>query len=521
MSTSNSSGRQKMINMMYLVLTAMLALNVSAEILKAFHIVETAMVNTGKTIDERNAFIIKKFDAGMKNDPVKTKPQYEKALAAKKIADEAIAKIETLKQELIQNTNGRETDGEYKGQLKGRDNMEKHAYIMVSDQGPKKGKQLKDLINNTRESILKLLPENEQGMIISVHDLKAIDNPDKKPMTWESEMFENTPLAAVVTILQKTQNDIKMTGSEVMEHFSNKIYVDEVSVDRMEAVVSNRSGGVVAVGEPFEAEIFVAASSSSLTPTVTLNGQTLPVVNGKAIYKQTASNGNHDFGGMIEVKKPNGKVERLPFKSSYMGFSGTATISADAMNVIYIGPDNPISVSVPGFPMENVIVSASNANLTNTGTRGKYIVKASENDIRSGITISASVKTSDGRVRPMGNMRFRVMRPAPPELKLGNLTGNKVRRAQLLGVKTLNLSPQETFVFQNVPYRIVKATIGVITKKNGFVPYQVTGEALSSELLTALSQCKAGDMITVYDVISDFKGVRVPVRSSIIMNVEN
>jgi gliding motility-associated protein GldM len=522
MSSTNLSGRQKMINMMYLVLTAMLALNVSSEILKAFHIIENGMIHTGKTIDDRNAFIIKKFDQGMKNDPIKTKPQYEKALAVKKITDDAVQAIEKLKQELIDANDGREKEGEFKGQLKGRDNMEKHAYILVSEQGPKKGKQLKQLINETKANILKLLPENERALIVSAQDLNAQDNPEKKPMTWEEEMFEHTPLAAVVTILQKMENDVKMSGSEVMEHFSNKIYVDDIPVDKMEAVVSNKTGGVVAVGEPFEAEIFVAASSSSLTPTVTLNGQTLPVVNGKAIYKQTASNGLHNFNGSIDVKKPNGQTEHLKFNSSYMGFSGTATIAADAMNVIYIGPENPISVSVPGFPMENVIVNSSNANLTRTGNNGKYIVKANEADIKNGITISASVKTSDGRIRPMGNMKFRVMRPAKPELKLGTLTGGNIRKEELLGVKSLTLSPQETFVFQNVPYKLVKATLGIITKKTGaFVPYDINNEVLSNEVVTALRQCKKGDIITIYGITSDFKGVRQNLKNGMLLNVEN
>ena len=222
--------RQKMINMMYLVLTALLALNVSAEILKSFHMVEVSMDSAGRNIDEKNDQTMKaiaKFHSDLPNDSKGTEA-YEKSVQLKKIADDGVKYIGELKNQLITTAGGRKAtdefpEGDPKEEIAQASNIELHANLMIN-QG--EGAKVKAKINEIRTKMLALLPADKQKLIKS--DLIAEDPKDGK-QTWESEMFEHTPLAAVVALLSKTQNDIKNTESQILDVIKGSL-TDDVQI---------------------------------------------------------------------------------------------------------------------------------------------------------------------------------------------------------------------------------------------------------------------------------------------------
>jgi gliding motility-associated protein GldM len=499
MSESKLSNRQKMINMMYLVLIAMLALNVSAEILKAFYLVEHSMVKSSLNIDSRNNLIIEKFKAGMKHDPIKTKPYYDKALKAQEITVDLVNYIKQLKSELEGQTRGREAEGEFKGQLVGRDDMDKHVFTLVSEQGPHKGELLKKRINMAREQLLALVDAKDRNYIVSANDLKALDDPDRKPQTWESELFENAPLAAVVTLLQKIENDAKNTEAEVMSYLATQIYDDMPPFDNLKAVVSAKSS-VVLAGEPYEAEIYVAASSSSLVPEVTLNGAPLKVEGGIAKYISNASEGSHSFQGNIRVKKPNGEIITLPFKDEYMGFKGAATVSSDAMNLFYAGPENPVSISVPGFPSEQVQVKSSVGIIQPvSGQNGKYIVKINEADAGKPCIITTTVKTKEGQIKPMGATTFRVRKTPSPRIYIGSVRKAAVGKAELAAQKGVVALLDESNVV-NYKY-IVKQYKYAYLKRDGSITIAtVYGDQLPNDLIDQLKSARKNETFGIYEI---------------------
>lgn len=152
------SPRQKMINMMYLVLTAMLALNVSAEILKAFYLVEQSMVKAGANVDAKNTDILAMFAKQEQTQAAKVKPFHDKAKEAHKITEDFVKYVEDLKVQIVTNDGkispeeAREIDEEGQlGQLKAKDNIERHANLLVAPSGPQKGAELKTQINDTRD----------------------------------------------------------------------------------------------------------------------------------------------------------------------------------------------------------------------------------------------------------------------------------------------------------------------------------------------------------------------------------
>ncbi|MFY7732144.1 MAG: hypothetical protein ACOVSR_01590, partial [Bacteroidia bacterium] len=202
MAGGNVSPRQKMINMMYLVLTALLALNVSAEILKAFHLVEVSMSKAGLNIDKKNADILKAIDSYVSNNPTDAKGKNAQVEAAKvdKTAKAALKYLGDLKTLLVDGEGGKNSgrkEGKADGEIEDASNMEKHANLFIV-QG--KGKELRDNINKWREDMLAVLSPELRKVVKS--DLNTDVTPGST-QTWESELFEHSPLAAVVTLLTK------------------------------------------------------------------------------------------------------------------------------------------------------------------------------------------------------------------------------------------------------------------------------------------------------------------------------
>ncbi|MDP3928229.1 MAG: hypothetical protein Q8R57_04350, partial [Bacteroidota bacterium] len=261
------SVRQKMINMMYLVLTALLALNVSAEILKSFHMVEISMDRAGMNIDKKNEgtlTAIAKYNKDIPTDP-KGVEVLKKSLEVKKIADAGVAYFAELKEQLITTAGGRK-DGNPENEIAQASNIELHANLMMN-QG--KGAEVKAKINEIRTNLLNILPKDKQSSIKS--DLTTED-PKNSTKSWESEMFEHTPLAAVVALISKTQNDIKNTEAQVLDELKSSLTAEVMIIDQLTPQIIPVNGTNITVGNKYQAEIFLAASSSRSEATITVNG---------------------------------------------------------------------------------------------------------------------------------------------------------------------------------------------------------------------------------------------------------
>ncbi|MDX5320992.1 MAG: hypothetical protein LPK45_07785, partial [Bacteroidota bacterium] len=313
--------------MMYLVLTAMLALNVSAEILKAFYLVEESMVKAGKNIDAKNEDIMRAFAKQMKNQPEKTEPFYKKAQEAEKITAEFVQYVEDLKQQIVTHDGKKTAPEEIRepdGQLVSKSDIEIHAYLMISPEGPQKGKELHEKVEATRGSLLATLKpfkalNAEAKRIEDQTDLKAID--PKGGHTWESELFEHSPQAAVVTLLTKIQNDAKNTCAEILTALFSGITAEDVSFDMLVAKFIPDKAAVSA-GEEFTADVILTAYDSKQNNRVVINGEEYQMENGVVKYKRaTSSPGDFPIKGYIEVKSKDG-MKQYTFETEYSVFKG-------------------------------------------------------------------------------------------------------------------------------------------------------------------------------------------------------
>lgn len=478
MAGGKASPRQKMINMMYLVLTALLALNVSKEILKSFHMMEQSFLAASDNYDAKNALVMKAFDASYKQDPVKTKPYLDRAKEARKISKEFNDYIEKVKKEIGDMNGGRKeaAEGQTIGELATPEVMEKHAnyFLPVAKQGKGNGEKVKKAINDTRTELLNLLKSgkgvtfqdrfyNEAEAATQLRAEDPINKPTEPKKTWESAYLEHNPLAGVMALLTKIQNDAKALESDVLSKLQTGITANDITFDQLEAKVIAPSSYVM-TGTPYEADVILVASNSTSDHKIVLDGgNTLPVEGGVGKFSATHSDvGVKKFSGNIMVME-NGKEKPYPFAAEYQTFKPAATISADKMNVLYIGLQNPISVSVPGFPASAVTASISGG--WKLGSKKGNTYMASGGKGAREVKVTASVKTESG-TKTMGTQTYRI-RPVPlPQAKLGTIDGSRPMSAGMIRAqRTVYASLGEGFAFEGVKFSVTKYTLVVSTKK--------------------------------------------------------
>lgn len=521
MAITDLSPRQKMINMMYLVLTAMLALNVSAEILKAFHLVEVGLDKSASSTENRNAAVlsaIDKYCSEFGND-TNARAIRVKAHKAREIAGSTVKFLDEVKQEIVLGADGRKEDSNGNGKTEDEevvqaDNVEQHANLMINQ---KKGEAVRKRINETRDQLLGLLKEDDQSRVKT--DLYTTDFTEMgETKTWESVMFEHTPAAAVVTLLTEMQNDVRSTEAQVLDILKEGIAGTDFIVDQLEPrVIANTN--YVTLGSEYSAEIFVAASSSKQEATITVDGRTIPVEKGIGRYTiNPRSEGEFEYSGVITARKPNGEMANFPFKQKYTAMRPMAVISATELNVVYVGLDNPISVSVPGYTSDDINLSTTGGTILPGATKGTYLVKVDQST-GSDITITASVRDKQGRLKEMGKQKYRVRMVPKPLPSLGNIEASgSVSKAQLVTTQYV-MTPLKDFIYQSVRYTTADYTIIYLPKGSAGTAYRGTGGAITPEIKNVFKNAKSGDRIILAQVRADGPSGRVTLPSSLTLEV--
>lgn len=472
MSKVKQTPRQKMINMMYIVLTALLALNVSKQVLKSFHIMEQGFISSATKLDDKNEAIMNAFATSMQTDAAKTKPFLTRAKEARKISAEFCNYIDQMKKDVEKLGGGRKEmdEGDIVGEINKADAIEKHANYFINE---KNGLALQKRINDTRIKLLNLLKSDDKVSIDNSYylqseastQLKALDpeSSGEKKKTWVKVYLEENPIAGVLAMLTKIKNDAKNLETDVLTKLQEGIYAKDIPINRIEAMIIPKSNYVMS-GSNYEAEILLVASNSTSENKIIVNGQEVKVEDGKGKYVVKNNNiGTKQISGNILVKGKDGVEKPYPFTTSYQVYKPLATISAENMNVVYANLSNPIAVSVPGFPADQVIANISNGWSITKQSNGKYIVKGAANT--KTVTITASVKTENG-IKMMGTQEYRVRRVPRPQIKVGNLDGSrKVSRAELKAQPGLFATLGPDFLFKGINYRVISYKAVIKTRK--------------------------------------------------------
>ncbi|MBO4663207.1 MAG: gliding motility protein GldM [Bacteroidaceae bacterium] len=412
--------RQKMINLMYVVLMAMLAMNVSSDVLKGFTLVDESLNRSKDNSNIQNEAIYKALDDAMKQNPEKTREWYNKAQKVRALSDSLYNFSENLKIRIVKEADG--DDGDIHN-ISSRDNLEAATHVMLAP-GSGQGEALKKSIDNFRESILKMINDTVQRRIISDNLTTNVPSSVRNlGKNWQEYMFENTPVVAAVTLLTKLQTDVKHAESQVLHQLISNIDVKDVRVNEISAFVIPESKTVVRGGK-FSAQIVMAAVDTTQRPDIFVGNTLLKESNGH--YETVCGSiGDFTLKGYITMKNGNGELIKREFEQPYTVVEPSATVSATLMNMLYAGYQNPISVSVPGIPANKISVSMTNGTLTKKGN-GQYIAVPSKVGTDAVFTVMAE---NEGRQQQMGKFEFHVRKLPDPSgyIEVPDASGNKDR----------------------------------------------------------------------------------------------
>ena len=400
--------RQIMINLMYLVLTAMLALNVSAEVINAFFKFRDGLERTNTVVKDANAAKIESMAVAVKKKP-DYKPLVPAAEEVQSIVSEFTTYINDVTGRLDEAAGGIITDEEDENFGKPERFKDKEIptrFFVEGYEGPlgesvtAEGPNIKQKVAETKQRLIEVLNKlkGNRTLAITSEDIEKlsndltleIDTTNLKGKSWEEFNFDHMPVAACYPTLSKLKTDANTSGNIIINYLGSKIGATVVKFDKF-VVTSSPKNTYLLKGDTYEAEIFLSAASSQAKVNVSVNGSSLPSREGVATYKSTPSGlGEQSYTASITVTNPfNNKSETYKKTFKYtVGTKSGATVSADKMNVFYIGVTNPVSVAAGGdFSKINASCSGGGCSMSKTGG-GKYNVTVSSPG-KANVTVSA------------------------------------------------------------------------------------------------------------------------------------
>ena len=414
------SPRQKMINLMYVVLMALLALNVSSEVLNGFSIVEDSLNRTTGNSSKQNLSIYQTFEEQMKANPQKTKVWYDKAQQVHQMSDSLYNFAMELKTAIVREADG--NDGDVHN-IRNKEDLEAANQVMLAP-GSGRGAELYKAINSFRQRMLEMVSDEKQKRIIASNLTTNIPkNAQTMGKNWQEYMFESMPAAAAVTLLSKLQSDVRYAEGEVLHTLASNIDMKDIRVNLLDAFVIPKSKTIVR-GDRFSARIVMAAVDTTQVPDIYIGGQKVNLKDG--LYETVCGRtGDFTLKGYMETVNGNGDRIRREFSQDYTVVEPSATVSADLLNMLYAGYNNPISISVPGVPLNKVQASMTNGILQAVGP-GKYIARPSKIGQDATIIVTSM---NTGRPQQMGQYKFRVRKlPDPtPYISIKDEHGNPLR----------------------------------------------------------------------------------------------
>ena len=481
--------RQKMIGMMYLVLTAMLALNVSADILNGFDMVNNSLSTAIENSKTRNRNLYGDMQSLYDLNPTKVGEWLEKANKVKEESDKMFNLLQEFKIGIIALADGKNADPEGNVILKRDDTNVSGEYAEVGTT-KKRGNELKTAIDNYRIFVEDMF--GNDSLRAKIYDAMYNTDPVKKKadepaVEWVDNTFAHMPAVAVITMLSKYQTDVRNTEADLLQYFIQQQDAGDFRVNKIQARLIPDSKNVMQGGK-YHAEIALMAVDTTKAPIYYLGESQLE---SQFIDIPCTKIGTFPISGRLEIAGPDGNMISYPFEDQYMVSAPAATVANIDMNVVYKGYENKMEISVPGIADSQLRVSASGASIKKSGNQYICVPSTDKN-----ITINVSAEV-DGKVQSIGAKVFRV-RPVPApaaflRLPNGDLWNPdkpeiKLRRRDLYDA-TIVAEYEDGML--NANFTVTEFTLN-IPKGAAFEQIKVKGNKFSKEEQTILRNLKIG-----------------------------
>ena len=563
MAGGNISPRQKMINMMYLVLTALLALNVSKEVLNSFFEVNKGITRSTVNFNAKNGDTYAAFDAAAEVNPVKAGPFREQAYSVKSEADKLVSFLQEMKYNLVLKADKkvflgfeseiRDEEGNLIddvaidlswdllsdqqklmniGALSNKDDRNSSGDLFYNNKKPDNiATDLKNDLNKYKMLLLDIAYGNE-SLITSISETCNYDDKKVKgkKQLWEEYNFYDMPSVGALTLLSKMQSDVRNTESDIINMLRENIDAGSLKFTSAEGIQIPNSNFVLK-GDSFRAQIFIAAKDTTQAPIIYVGEfdslgdgkyemigddyETVKVINGKGMFARRASSeGNQKWGGLIAMKTDNG-TKMYPFKGQYLVAAKTAVVSPTNMNILYLEVDNPLKISVPGYTAGAISAIISNGKVSAVKkSLGKYSARPS----KKGKAIVSLFANVDGKRTKMGQMEFRVKEVPPPKAKVqfaldvnGSVVIDKMKMVNAGGL----LAELKDFDFKGVRYIITSYRLSGVYKGEQ-MKEDAIGPKFTSKMLGIIKNTKSGNAIT----ISKIKAKRVDAKNTSVRSLD-
>lgn len=542
MSASNcpETPRQKMIQMMYLVYTAMLALNVSAEVVEGFKTVGNAMNKSNENMAIKLQDTYENFDHALEMNPGKVREKYDMAQDIKKLSNELVYSIDTItysfigeiasKAEILildsddkdakptkrviplKNPDGTKNFdsiaealkvGGFSWIQKLDDNHAGTHYFLGKAEGEEATEgaavEVKQKIMAFKKAVKDKLGADSTHVKLGLNVESYGLNKEGKPMSWEQLNFNNTVAGAALITLTRMKAEVMNAEFDAVNMLFKQVRSNDFSFDKI-AVIARANSAYILQGGKYELTVNVGAYDSKAKFEASVGGQRMTSNDSGAVVYSTTCNttGPKTITGTVYVKNDNG-AQSYDFKQSYFVAEPMAVFELTEMNVVYEGIDNPIKISVPGAAAHDVVVSLadpSQATLTPDpkAGAGHYIIKPKVS--KGTIKVNAAIK--DGKAtRPMGSQEFRARALPDPKIFLGQAEGGKgIAINDLKNLKGPSVRYGPEFAFHLKTPTIVKQNID-ITKVNGATDLETRGPVWGADVMSYIQKAKPGCKITL------------------------
>lgn len=519
MAGGKASARQKMINLMYLVFIAMMAMQMSKEVLSAFGQMEQKFAMSNVAASETNNNMLEGLKAKATEKKEKFAVPYALAQDVSRISNDFYAFLAEVKEKDILDR------GKFVADEKGNlpfESMEKgdflNEYWFTGDRLSKRGQAIVDRIEQYKADMNEIFDKDKSYLKVQENfnnrfDLSDVENNDGKKLKWLDYNFNGYPSIASYTKLTAMQNDVKVSESAAYNLFLGNSLEDAITLRKYKAIVLADKSAFFA-GEKFKGKV-VIGKYENVTPTKLVVkgsdiniGESIDSLGAVKLDFNVGNVGEHTIDGEFTFIE-NGENLKIPIEANYVVVPrpNSATISADKMNVVYRGVDNPMTISFAGVPDNKVTANAPGLVKQGKGYNMKPTTGTS-------VTINVSAKLDDGTTST-DKKTFRI-KEIPPPTGFFRGTSGAVKMSKSGVAKGTVSADFEDFDF-DLPLRVTQFDF----KVPGQPTITVKGNKLDGRAQGALNRAKRGQTVQIINIKARSAGPRIKKVSPVIIEITN
>jgi len=488
--------RQQMINIMYLVLIAMLALNVSNEIVNAFKLLNKGLKSSNESIDNKITGSFKQFEAAVEKNPEGQK-YLDRASQLNTYADEFVSKIAQLQSDInMDAAKGDAAKLDEEGLPEKLDNQDTPTRMMIADGG---ADRVEAMITEYRNKFMSAFEgedisdadrtEFESALLLAVGE--PSEKAAKKGLGWAEETFNQMPLISAVTLLEKFKSDAKNSAAAGVDILKNNVSKEEILYDAFDVAIVPSASKLIQ-GEKFSAEVFLTASSSASKPTISINNKGYSVdAGGRATYETTANSlGKKSITANLTYKDGFGKSKTLTKKFDYEVVpppDHVPVVSATKMNAFYIGVANPVAASITGVRNNKTSVSMTGGSISPEGA-GTYTVTVSS---PGEVNINLSGTNEQGK-KLNYSVPFRAKRIPDPVPMIGKQPGGTIKSGNFKAQQGLR-AVLEDFLF-DAKFKVISYELTLARPSQDLRIAMNQGGKYAGQANTLVQEARPGDV---------------------------